>query len=696
MKIKKSWKTGLFSLFFLLSIIGLVVISPPQEAQAAAFDNAVTFYNSYGSQIVFKDGYFYFATMGKQASTSVNTTHWDTIGYRMKVTTSSQTAYIYFNLSGYTVEEVNEVASGGYIYELSRINLSYVKSKLARTNRTAYNEFIISGGYIVVDSCMITIKIDKYGNRTNSGSMDDYGNFYGNVYTDYNGIANAAPWSNPSSLHSSFNMTINYETQLKSRQVVYVRYQAVDGSYGEYSAVINQDYVYGETVSWSKDETAWYNAASISYTAKQDKTSYISVTRKQYVQNIYVKYQDSNGNYSGEWILAQSQNLYYGTIYEWSYDGNDCYNPSAISKYPVQEQKNHYVYISRKIYSVSVSAGTGISSVSGGGSYYYGANCTVDAVVKTGYTWKNWTGTYTSTSKTYTFSVIGNVSLTANAEANTYYIVFHPNGGSGSMTILTCKYDQTYTLPAMSFAYPSYPCKYLGWNIDANSYYATYAEKQQIRNLTSVNGYTFHFYALWDYAPDLTCTDRYFTLYEAQTGIISEAELLRTVISTDREDGTTQIRVKNYSASTFKGVTGSGVITITYITTDSRNNTTEKQANVTIVDTGASKEGPMDFDGKRQYVRFIAADFYLNDLVSGGLETTSKWRSDVTYRNTLTAAMNNVKGEDGKWSHVVKSFEFSKEDIDQVKQYVKDNGMGNSMGENKLTYFRNLILFCCN
>jgi len=689
---KKSWKTGLLSLFFLLSVIGFTALAPPQEAQAATFDNAVTFYNTYGSQIVFKDGYFYFATMGKQASASVNTTHWGTVGYRMKVTTSSQTAYIYFNLSGYTVETVDSVASGGYIYELSRINLSYVKSKLAQTNRTAYNEFIINGGYIVVDSCMITIKIDKYGNRTNSGSMDDYGNFYGSVYTDYNGIANAAPWSNPSSLHNYFNKTINYVTQLKSKQVVYVRYQQADGGYGSYSAVINKDYVYGETVSWSRDADACYNAASISYTAKQAKTSYVSVTRKQYVQNVYVKYQDANGNYSGDWALAKSQNMYYGGSFEWSYSGDACYNAASVSKYTVTGAKNHYIYISRKKYSVSVSAGTGISSVSGSGSYYYGAYCTVDAVVKNGYTWKNWTGTYTSTSKNYTFSVIGNVSLTANAEANTYYIVFHPNGGSGSMTTLVCKYDQTYTLPAMSFAYPSHPCKYLGWNTDANSYYAIYEERQQIRNLSSVNGYTFHFYAIWDYAPDLTCTDRYFTLYESQTGLITEAELLRTVTSTDREDGTTQIRVKNYSANTFTGLTGSGVITITYTTTDSRSNTTEKQAKVTIVDTNTTKEGPMDFDGKKQYARFIATEYYQNDYASGGLEVTSKWRSDVTYRNTLAMAMNNVKGEDGNWSHVVKSYEFSKEDIEQVKQYVKDNGMGNSKSIDALERIISLFL----
>ena len=691
---KKSWKTGLLSLFFFLSIIGVAIVVPPQEVRAGNFDNAVDFYNNYGSGIVFKDGYFYYATSGKAATANVSTTHWSTIGYRMRVNTSSQSTYICFNLSGYTVETVNEVYSNGYIYDLCRINLSYVKSKLAQTNRTAYNEFIINGGYLIVDSCMITVKIDRYGNRTNSGSMDDYGNFWGSVYTDYNGIANAAPWSNPSSLHSYFNKTINYVTELKSRQVVYVRYQNADGDYGGYSVVINKDYVYGETVSWSRSADTCYNAASISYTAKQDKTSYVSVTRKQYIQNVYVKYQDANGNYSGEWGLAKSQNLYYGSSFEWSYGGNDCYNASSISKYTVAEAKNHYIYISRKKYTVSVSVGTGIESVSGGGSYYYGATSTVDAAVKTGYTWKNWNGTYTSINKRYSFIVVGNVALTANAEANTYYIVFYPNGGSGTMTTMTCKYDQTYTLPAMSFTPPAHPCTYLGWNTDANAYSASYSERQQIRNLTSEDGYTFHFYAIWDYAPDLTCSDRYFTLYEAKTGVITEAELLRTVKSTDREDGTTQIRVKNYSSTMFTRFTSLGELVITYTTTDSRNNTTEKQVKVTIVDTDATVEGPMDFDGKKQYARFINASYYLKSYENGGLESTSKWKSEVTYKDTLEVAMNNVKGEDGKWSHTVQTWEFSKEDIDQVKQYVSNNGMGNTKNGNVLAQFIYLFERC--
>lgn len=104
----------------------------------------------------------------------------------------------------------------------------------------------------------------------------------------------------------------------------------------------------------------------------------------------------------------------------------------------------------------------------------------------------------------------------------------------------------------------------------------------------------------------LTACDRYFTLYEAQTGVITESELLKTVKSIDREDGATKVTVKNYASSMLTSVTSSGQVNITYITTDSRNNTTEKQTKVNIVDTEANKEGPMDFDGIKKYARLLA------------------------------------------------------------------------------------------
>ena len=144
----------------------------------------------------------------------------------------------------------------------------------------------------------------------------------------------------------------------------------------------------------------------------------------------------------------------------------------------------------------------------------------------------------------------------------------------------------------------------------------------------------------------------------------------------------------------FSSFTSSGELVTTYTTTDSRNNTTEKQVKVTIVDTDATVEGPMDFDGKKQYARFIDSSYYLKSYEDGGLESTSKWKSETTYNDTLSAAMNNVKGEDGNWSHTVQTWKFSKEDIVQVKQYVSNNGMGNTNNGNVLVQFIYLFERC--
>ena len=79
-------------------------------------------------------------------------------------------------------------------------------------------------------------------------------------------------------------------------------------------------------------------------------------------------------------------------------------------------------------YTVTVSKGTGISAVSGGGTYEYGASVTINATVDTGYTWLNWTGTSTQTARSYTFTMpASNVTFTANAtpNTNTPYVVKH-------------------------------------------------------------------------------------------------------------------------------------------------------------------------------------------------------------------------------------------------------------------------------
>ncbi len=84
-------------------------------------------------------------------------------------------------------------------------------------------------------------------------------------------------------------------------------------------------------------------------------------------------------------------------------------------------------YYTRQSYTVTVNKGTGISSVSGAGTYLFGASVTIDATVSTGYDWSRWSGDYSTTTKKYTFSMPAeNVTVKANASAGeTEYTVKH-------------------------------------------------------------------------------------------------------------------------------------------------------------------------------------------------------------------------------------------------------------------------------
>lgn len=102
-------------------------------------------------------------------------------------------------------------------------------------------------------------------------------------------------------------------------------------------------------------------------------------------------------------------------------------------------------------YTVTLTAGTGISSVSpkASNSVTPGGSLTIDATVKSGYTWKNWTGTSTISTKNYTIKNIrGTQNYTANATANTYTVTFNANGGTTSTPSKSVTYNGRYgTLP---------------------------------------------------------------------------------------------------------------------------------------------------------------------------------------------------------------------------------------------------------
>ena len=110
------------------------------------------------------------------------------------------------------------------------------------------------------------------------------------------------------------------------------------------------------------------------------------------------------------------------------------------------------VSVTKEVYSVALTKGTGISAVNGEGNYISGATVSIDATANTGYTWSKWTqtsgGAQVSTTKNYTFTISGNASYTATATINNP-VTPTISGGAAKVynyeaTTLTCATTTTY------------------------------------------------------------------------------------------------------------------------------------------------------------------------------------------------------------------------------------------------------------
>ncbi len=149
-------------------------------------------------------------------------------------------------------------------------------------------------------------------------------------------------------------------------------------------------------------------------------------------------------------------------------------------------------------YTIELTKGTGISAVSGANTYNYNTSVTINATVKTGYTWKNWTSgsTAVTTTKKYTFNMpANNLSYTANATANTYSIQYNGNNATGgSMSNSSHTYDTAKNLSANAYTRAGY--EFLGWATTASGEVA-YTDKESVKNLTATNGDTIVLFAVW-------------------------------------------------------------------------------------------------------------------------------------------------------------------------------------------------------
>ena len=528
-------------------------------------------------------------------------------------------------------------------------------------------------------------------------------------------------------------------------------------------------------------------------------------------------------------------------------------------------------YYERHLYNVTLNAGTGIEKTTGGGSYRYGQSVTIDAAVKEGYHWLNWKGNYkgrsggeqTVDAKKFVFTMpAGNVTMTANAEANKYTIHFDPNGGAGHIDDIEATYDEDVTLPdvwnadgtaayvkytldgqnvtedviagvipkAMMDGYEEeetedmedtedpdnaedpegagnsededsenngddsdagnsdadaqnsmneagnaetadnsdesdeaetadnsdesddtdnpdvtddtdqnekvavtkenkddaedidafndleeedieenkkaeepkkkvYASVFMGWSLEdgKDTFIPQWKAGDIVRNLVAEDGGEITLYAVWDDCPWIQAQDLYYTLEQAQSGFITEEEILSHATATDREDGSpilpgtnpapsdpevcTSFTIPDYQAEEFTNLQHDFATSENLTVVDHVGNTYVKQIMVHVTDTTPVKVKP---EGK---TRFISEKYFNLDHEHGGLEENSIWMTDADYHSALQKAFDNLKNDTPE-----DEFLIPHETILEMKQYVQEHGIGNSKEPGALTEFYNRFM----
>ena len=129
---------------------------------------------------------------------------------------------------------------------------------------------------------------------------------------------------------------------------------------------------------------------------------------------------------------------------------------------------------------------------------------TANAFTRTGYTFKEWntkangTGTaYTNKQevKNLTSENNGVVILYAQWKENQYTVKYDANGGEGSINDQKMTYNHTTALVENTFT--KVGCTFASWNTKADGTGTSYANKQEVNNLTTENNGVVTLYAQW-------------------------------------------------------------------------------------------------------------------------------------------------------------------------------------------------------
>lgn len=231
----------------------------------------------------------------------------------------------------------------------------------------------------------------------------------------------------------------------------------------------------------------------------------------------------------------------------------------------------------------------------------------------------------------------------------------------------------------------------------------TYQVKDSAGNVTTAKKTV---QVIYNEFPTIKANDFKFTLNEAQNGKITKDALLEKAIASgvlsasDVEDGDMKSKIEliDYDANAFKTMKQEGFIPITYRVQDSmgpggKGKVTLKTVNVNV--SILQKKETV------RYVRFINKAYYEKNAnldrnalegkydqiallsANGGLHPFSVWYTDPKYREAITGYLEKTTGT---------TYVYTKEDIKQMRKFVKQHGVGNAKEQNGLSKFADIFM----
>lgn len=284
------------------------------------------------------------------------------------------------------------------------------------------------------------------------------------------------------------------------------------------------------------------------------------------------------------------------------------------------------------------------------------------------------------------------ITLYAIWQENRYNVLFDGNNDTGTVTgstpsMIDVLYESFVPLTLNSFGRTSpvnmeyrdgewrnIDSDFLGWNYDTDDgQLVVFENGEVVSKLSPTNHSSVQLYAVWNDSPTFDIQaefpDRYFTVADAQAGVITEEELLSTVTASDRE-GLLDIELVGYVASDYTSVIGPCILTQTYRVTDTYGRISYVTISVNILENesfeSVAAQSIRGYD--TEYYKYSDGQFV--EMSEGGLASTSRWLTDDAYNAILEYSILN-RGTD---SNTI--YSFSRLDLDNIKNNVLANGIG--------------------